>query len=491
MKYKNPILRGFHPDPSICKKGNTYYLVNSSFEFLPGLPVYKSKDLVNWQLVSHVINNKTAKYYCFRNLKNSTGMYAPTIRYFKGTFYVVCSSVPEGVFIVETEDPRIGWSKPRWIKTDFGIDPSITFVNQKCYLQMARNGKIIQFLINPHNGHILSKEKIISVGTGGRDPEGPHIYYQFGKYWLLLAEGGTREGHMVTMEVSNKIDGPYYAVPNNPILTNRNYKGELQCVGHGDLVQIKKNKFGIVALATRLPAHTHRTLLGRETILLPADWNESSIVINNSHNVGKATINQEIPIRDSKQNHAEEIFNRDNLISIAGIPEYKIIKNELIIRATETPLRMPSSDDQVPSFIGCSQSEFVGKFSFVVDINELNGDQAGLAIYKDDQHYFEVLYNNSSGTVNIVKLDSDFKKESCFKTYLNNSKIQFILLMTKKEYKVILKNCDAEIAKTRFLTRYLTNEVSDSPFTGVVIGVRSVGKGRIKYHSIELSYTYE
>lgn len=98
------------------------------------------------------------------------------------------------------------------------------------------------------------------------DPEGPHIYHQYGKFWLLLAEGGTRSGHMVTMQIADNINGPYHSVINNPILTNRNYKNELQCVGHADIVQIDKERFCLVALATRQPPHIHRTLLGRETI---------------------------------------------------------------------------------------------------------------------------------------------------------------------------------------------------------------------------------
>ena len=296
MKYQNPVLRGFHPDPSICKVGDTYYLVTSTFEFLPGLPVYQSKNLLNWQLVSHVIDKSTAKHYPYGNLKNSLGAFAPTIRFHDGVFYIVCAFIPKGTFIVKTRNPSQGWSQPIWIKEGMGIDPSLTFLNDKCYLQITEAGKIMQFLLDPDTGRILSEEKIISCGTGGRDPEGPHIYYQFGKFWLLLAEGGTRSGHMVTMQIADNIDGPYHSVLNNPILTNRDYKNELQCVGHADIVQIDEERFCLVALATRQPPHIHRTLLGRETILFPVNWDANKIEVNKKEKIGKATVNVTAPL---------------------------------------------------------------------------------------------------------------------------------------------------------------------------------------------------
>ena len=488
MKYQNPVLRGFHPDPSICKVGDTYYLVTSTFEFLPGLPVYQSNDLLNWRLVSHVIDKSTAKYYPYVNLKNSLGAFAPTIRFHDGVFYIVCAFIPKGTFIVKTRNPSQGWSQPIWIKEGMGIDPSLTFLNDKCYLQITEAGKIMQFLLDPDTGRILSEEKIISCGTGGRDPEGPHIYYQFGKFWLLLAEGGTRSGHMVTMQVADNIDGPYHSVLNNPILTNRDYKNELQCVGHADIVQIDEERFCLVALATRQPPHIHRTLLGRETILLPVNWDANKIEVNKKEKIGKATVNVTAPLKTNLQSHSEEYFGADNLLFVAGLPDYQLVKDELTLKANMLPLKVSQVSQLAPSFIGFAQTEFKGEFSFCLKVEGLSNNLAGLTVYKDDAHYFAVLYNNEQNIIQISKRDSDLKIEQNLKVKLRGTTIRFILKMRQENYCVILKDDETEIAKTSMLTRHFTNEVSDSPFTGVVIGLRAIGKNSVKFHSINLRY---
>ena len=488
MKYQNPVLRGFHPDPSICKVGDTYYLVTSTFEFLPGLPVYQSNDLLNWRLVSHVIDKSTAKYYPYSNLKNSLGAFAPTIRFHDGIFYIVCAFVPRGTFIVKTRNPTQGWSQPIWLKGGTGIDPSLTFLNDKCYLQMTEAGKIMQFLLDPDTGKILSEEKIISYGTGGRDPEGPHIYYQYGKFWLLLAEGGTRSGHMVTMQVADNINGPYHSVKNNPILTNRNYKNELQCVGHADIVQIDQERFCLVALATRQPPHIHRTLLGRETILLPVNWDANKIEVNKNEKISKATVNVAAPLKTNLQSHSEEDFTADNLLSVVGLPHYQLVKDELTLKANTLPLKMSQVSQLAPSFIGFAQTEFNGEFSFCLKTEELRASLAGLTVYKDDTHYFAVLYNNEQNTIQIGKRDSDLKIEQKLKVKLKGKIIRFILKMRQENYCVILKDNETEIAKTSMLTRHFTNEVSDSPFTGVVIGLRAIGQTDVKFNSINLRY---
>ena len=488
MKYQNPVLRGFHPDPSICKVGDTYYLVTSTFEFLPGLPVYQSKNLLNWQLVSHVIDKSTANHYPYGNLKNSLGAFAPTIRFHDGVFYIVCAFVPKGTFIVKTRNPSQGWSQPIWIKEGMGIDPSLTFLNDKCYLQITEAGKIMQFLLDPDTGRILSEEKIISCGTGGRDPEGPHIYYQFGKFWLLLAEGGTRSGHMVTMQVADNIDGPYHSVLNNPILTNRNYKNELQCVGHADIVQIDEERFCLVALATRQPPHIHRTLLGRETILLPVNWDANKIEVNKKEKIGNATVNVTAPLKTNLQSHSEEYFGADNLLSVAGLPDYQLVKDELTLKANMLPLKVSQVSQLAPSFIGFAQTEFKGEFSFGLKVEGLSNNLAGLTVYKDDAHYFAVLYNNEQNIIQISKRDSDLKIEQNLKVKLRGTTIKFILKMRQENYCVILMDDETEIAKTSMLTRHFTNEVSDSPFTGVVIGLRAIGQNSVKFHSINLRY---
>lgn len=475
MKYQNPILRGSHPDPSICRVKDKYYLVNSSFEYLPGLPIYQSKDLVNWNLTSYGITIDNAKFYPYNQIKSSLGIFAPTIRYYQGIFYLICTFVGKGTFIIESNDLLTGWSEPHWIKEIKGIDPSLTFVENKCYVQFTNEGKIYQCEINPHEGKVIGKLQIISSGTGGRDPEGPHVYYQFGKYWLLTAEGGTREGHMVNMQVSDNIWGPYQPVKNNPILTNRNYKGELQCVGHADIVKTQNNQFELVALSVREPKHIHLNLLGRETILLPVDWTRSGIKVNGS---GIATIELNDPLEEVEQTITKK-FDRDEIISPFSYPQIKLSNDQLSYSLS--PVKR-----NLHSLVGVRQKEFNGKFSFKIDLNI--AERSGLVVYKDDMHLFSCIYDPKQKKIIFHKQNSDLivEKENSLDRFTTGL-LKFELCFDKEKYQIQISSKNTSYEET-MLTRHLTCEESDSPFTGVTIGILSLGKEKCDFYDLDLNY---
>ena len=125
MKYKNPVIRGFYPDPSVCRAGDNFYLVNSSFEFFPGVPLFHSKNLAQWEPVGHCLTSK--EQVKLDGCHASGGIYAPTIRYHEGWFYMTVTNVSDkGNFIVHTRNPEEGWSEPCWVKQG-GIDPSLFF----------------------------------------------------------------------------------------------------------------------------------------------------------------------------------------------------------------------------------------------------------------------------------------------------------------------------------------------------------------------------
>ncbi|MBN2174226.1 MAG: glycoside hydrolase family 43 protein, partial [Bacteroidales bacterium] len=187
--YKNPVIPGFHPDPSICKSGDNFYLVTSSFEYFPGVPIFRSKDLVNWEKIGHCLTRPSQLN--LDKCRASGGIYAPTIRYHDGTFYMITTNVSgKGNFIVHTKDPAGEWSDPVWLKQG-GIDPSLYFEDNKCYLTSNPANCIYLSEINPLTGEQLSESKAIWNGTGGRYPEAPHIYKKDGWYYLLISEGGT------------------------------------------------------------------------------------------------------------------------------------------------------------------------------------------------------------------------------------------------------------------------------------------------------------
>ena len=248
MTYENPILPGFYPDPSICRVGEDYYLVNSSFEFFPGVPLWHSRDLLHWEQLGYVLTRESQLPLV--DCRTSGGIFAPTIRYHDGRFYMITTNVTGGGnFFVWTDDIRGEWSGPIWIDHQ-GIDPSLFWdADGKVYYTGTHtdengNNCIGQFEIDLETGAKLSETKCIWYGTGGKCPEGPHMYRIGNWYYLMIAEGGTEYGHMETIARSRSVWGPFESCPHNPILTHRNaHRVEFQALGHADLVETPEGKW--------------------------------------------------------------------------------------------------------------------------------------------------------------------------------------------------------------------------------------------------------
>ena len=282
--YRNPIIPGFHPDPSVCRVGDTFYLVNSSFQYFPGVPIFESKDMIHWKQIGNVLDR--ASQIPLRGASSWQGIYAPTIRYHDGTYYMITTNIGNGGnFMVTAKDPRGPWSEPIWLKQQ-GIDPSLYFENGKCYMVSNPDDTIMLCEINPVTGEQLTESKALWRGTGGRYPEGPHIYKKDGWYYLLISEGGTELAHRLTIARSKKIEGPYQANPQNPLLTHCCQAGQtsqIQGTGHGDFVQAPNGQWWIVFLAYRNFGGSYHHL-GRETFLAPVQWDKGAWPIVNGGN---------------------------------------------------------------------------------------------------------------------------------------------------------------------------------------------------------------
>ena len=246
--YTNPILRGMRPDPSIVRVENYYYIVNSTFEYYPGISLARSSDLMNWETLPSIATEHSQAD--LTKAKSNEGIFAVCIRYHEGKFYVITTNFAEfKTFIItgKLDNDKIIWDKQR-INIDVnGIDPDIffenghTFVQYTGYLESGQKA-LQQVEIDLTSGKVLKGPKILTYGTGGRDVEGPHIIKNKGYYYLLAAEGGTGLGHMITIFRSKDIWGPFESCPNNPIFTNRDRADEpLQNIGHGDLFQDNKS----------------------------------------------------------------------------------------------------------------------------------------------------------------------------------------------------------------------------------------------------------
>jgi alpha-N-arabinofuranosidase len=288
MLFTNPVISGFHPDPSICRVGEDYFLVTSSFEYFPGVPLFHSRDLVHWRQIGHVLTRPSQ--LPLAHVRPSGGIFAPTIRHHDGVFYMVTTNITDGGnFYVHTRDPFGPWSEPIWVDLR-GIDPSLFFDDDgRAYLTgnwfagfplpaesdaAAPIWGIQQSEIDIATGKRVGEPQRIWAGTGGRFPEAPHLYKIRGRYYLLIAEGGTELGHMVTIARSDSPWGPWESCPHNPILTHRSHHSPFQALGHADLIECHDGSWWLVCLGIRPQGMPPCAQLGRETFLAPVSWDD-------------------------------------------------------------------------------------------------------------------------------------------------------------------------------------------------------------------------
>lgn len=293
-QYRNPVLAGFYPDPSTVRVGDDFYLVTSTFGWFPGIPVFHSRDLVNWRQIGNAIDRPDM--LDFSGLTLSRGVFAPAIEYHEGTFYILNTCVDcGGNFVITAKDPAGPWSDPVWLPTVEGIDPSIFFdddgsawiINNRApegpplydghrALWIERFDPVgLKMLGNPKmvvDGGIDLSQKPVWI-------EGPHIYKRNGKYYLSAAEGGTSVNHSQVILRADRVDGPYTPAPPeaNPILTQRDLPADrpdpVSAAGHADIVELPGGGFAATFLATRPYDYDNDFYnIGRETFMLPVDW---------------------------------------------------------------------------------------------------------------------------------------------------------------------------------------------------------------------------
>jgi xylan 1,4-beta-xylosidase len=283
--FSNPIIPGFAPDPSIVRVGDDFYLINSTFEYFPGVPVYHSTDLINWELISYALHDSSQAE--LSGLKSSDGIHASTIRHHDGLFYVITTNNVDGNmvnFIVTAEDPRGPWSAPYVLDGAPGIDPSLFFdddgrawyVGNHMPPDPEFDGQAEIWLqeLDLDSMQLQGERHYLWRGCcGGVWAEGPHIYKKNGYYYLLISEGGTAFEHALSVATSKDITGPYRNNPRNPVLTHRqlSYDTPITGVGHADIVELEDGRWYAVALGWRLIDGRHG-ILGRETFLVPMTW---------------------------------------------------------------------------------------------------------------------------------------------------------------------------------------------------------------------------
>jgi alpha-N-arabinofuranosidase len=418
--YYNPIIRGFNPDPSICFANGRYYIAVSTFEYFPGVTVYESEDLANWRYCSSILDREDQ--LDLEGCRNSSGIYAPTLRYHDGRFYMVTTNKNiRWNFIVYSEDIHAGWSSPHPVART-GIDPSLFFDDDGgCYY--TSNGEvqgergIIGAHIDPDTGSLKEPFKLITRGCSGFATEGPHVYKRNGWYYLLISEGGTEYGHHCSILRSRAIDGPYEENPGNPVLSHTLRKGHrIQAVGHADLLQIDATRWIAVFLGVRLPGKALLHNLGRETFLASVTWCDDWPVIGDAGAVEEAMEDIDIEGRPSPSLMVD--FNRP----LSAYPLLTVRKpkpqcyrhdanNATLTLDGGRPLSEPGG---APTLLAVRQPEFGCVFEATLALRDLTG-RAGVAAWYNSDYHLKlqvVRMDDKTIAVSLIRHIHDFEAET-------------------------------------------------------------------------------
>lgn len=397
MKYRNPIISGFHPDPSVCRVGKDFYLVNSTFEYFPGIPVYHSTDLVNWEQVGHCLGKNFQHDLC-KGAPNRLGIFAPTIRYNKGRFYCIVTNVcGNGNFFVYTDDIYGKWSEP--VNLPFGgIDPSLFFDDDGRVYYSGTEETVFICEIDIEIGNAIGEKQCVWNGTGGNNPEGPHIYKKDGWYYLMIAEGGTELCHTVTIARSRELFGTYEECPHNPILTNRGTELPIKAIGHADMFDDADGNWWAVCLGIRPVSYPFRHILGRETMLVPVKWEDNWPVMGNNGRVEEEFERNIMPYEKTPDNGGYFV-NSDVSDDFSGNelhPSWNFIYNPVdsLIELCEKGLILYGNEISInednDKAIVCRRQEhidFTAETTLIFNPEE--GDEAGLTVYLNNMHHYE------------------------------------------------------------------------------------------------------
>jgi alpha-N-arabinofuranosidase len=425
-EYRNPILTGFYPDPSLTRVGDDYYLVTSTFAYFPGLPIFHSRDLVNWRQIGNAIDRPSQLE--FGRLGLSRAVFAPDITWRDGVFYILNTCVDCGEnYLLTAKDPAGPWSDPIWIKEVEGIDPSFFFDDDgRTYL--LNNGPPEGTPLYDGHRAIWMQEFDLAamkpVGprkvlvNGGVDLstkpiwiEGPHILKKDGWYYLTCAEGGTAEGHSQVVLRSRTVWGPYEPNPGNPILTQRDLPKErphpITSAGHADFVETATGEWWATFLAVR-PYGDDLYNTGRETFLLPVTWKDGwPVILENGREIPRVQRRPKMPRGKPGGPPAREEFDGAELgpewmtLRTPKSRWHRLSGGALSLTARPEPLGAPGQ----PSYFGRRQTQpYATAATRVTFRPEKDGDRAGLAALQSEDFFYLLSVTRDAGR-SLVRLE--------------------------------------------------------------------------------------
>ncbi|MBT1695541.1 glycoside hydrolase family 43 protein [Fulvivirgaceae bacterium PWU4] len=426
----NPILAGFYPDPSAIKVGTDYYLTNSTFSYFPGLPVFHSKDLKHWKQIGNVISRPSQMN--FMGHRMTRGLFAPSISYNNGIYYVVCTLIDKGGnFVVTAKDPAGPWSDPTFLPEVKGIDPSLYFDDAKAYIMYNSDAPdykplypghrtIRMYEFDPVSLKVVGEEKILV--NGGVDIskkpvwiEAPHILRRNGWYYLYAAEGGTSVNHSEVVLRSRNVWGPYQPYEGNPILTQRHLPADrrdpITSAGHAQFVEGPDGKTYAIFLAVR-PYRDNFYNTGRETFIAPVEWKNDWPVVDPAHQelqyrypvaYGETKVNA----RPQSGNFQYTITFEDQLdpallfLRTVDSTSFSLTKANGLTLVLKPETCMETGN---PSFIGKRQQHLYCSAETALSFSATSdNEKAGLVIFQDEHHFYYLCKSVADGK-NVVQL---------------------------------------------------------------------------------------
>ena len=450
--FTNPILQGGFPDPSICRVGDDFYVVNSTFEYFPGLPIHHSKDLINWELIGYGLHQKSQVTGAVNliDVQSDGGIHAPTLRCHEGKFYIITTNVYYDEvnqrtdfvnFVITAENPSGPWSEPHVLEGAPGIDPDIFFDDDgKVWYVGTQSpeepnfpgeGEIWLQEIDTNEWKLIGERHYLWRGAcGGVWVEGPHIYKKDGRYYLLVAEGGTSFNHAVMVAVADEITGPYQSNARNPILSTRHlsYRNWVHSTGHGDLVELADGRWYMVLLGIRGDIETASNM-GRETHLVPVTWEREPFWWQEekilwpvvSPETGRVERRTPVPFVNSKQSrklHFSDQFDSDSLKlewNFRRLP----LENSYSLSASKDHLRMFAKPEIIrergrANLMGFRQTE--SDFQYTVKLKFEPADshtEAGIMLFQKDNNFIKAtLKHNSDDTMALAIVHSGVENDS-------------------------------------------------------------------------------
>jgi alpha-N-arabinofuranosidase len=486
---QNPILKGFYPDPSICRVGEDYYLVNSTFSYFPGLPIFHSKDLAHWEQIGNAMDRTTQLN--LDGLGISRGLFAPAIRYNNGTFYITCTLIDNGNnFVITTTDLSKGWSDPIWLPKVEGIDPSLFFddtnrayiiynsdpPNKVSVYDGHRSIKIVEFDVTT-NKVISSPEIIVNGGSDiSQKPvwiEGPHIFKKDGFYYLIAAEGGTDVNHSEVVFRSKNVLGPYESYSQNPILTQRNLdpnrKVAITSTGHADFVEDANGNWYAVFLGSR-PYEAEFYNTGRETFMAPVSWEMGWPKINLEGEVVKKNYTLKTKpsiIAKSNRDLFVDQFNGTSLdyqwmfLRTPHDKWYSLDSKKGAITLKTRPETVSGTGN--PSFIGFRQQHLIGEVSTEMEFStKKENEKSGLIVFQNESHFYYLCQSvkNDKNVVQLYKSNGEAIEEIKWATIESTDKLflkivangpvySFQYSLDNKKWNMLADQVDAKFLSTQ------------------------------------------